>query len=268
MARIYNSFSTDSYIVDCFESSIESIETISNGNLTLVSLSLENYRAVFRFKDTGIYLRFVLSQPNSRDILEIRPGIMQDEEFTYINTFTVPSAETRAYRLRFHYSQIDDCLFSIGFSLGENYVIGSTSFYGITLFDFSIQDNSFIGVAPKHSSGFGFFSPAGSTECCCYYNKATGEFESNSASSYINKYSILGLEEATRISGEALLLPVMNYLRVSNNIAGTIKWTGHEDEHLYICCPPGAPGSLDPRQNFVINGQSYKALGGYLHLFQ
>lgn len=257
MARIYNTNPAVRNDTDAYKlAERDWLVANSNGNLTAFG-DVETIGGAscvhLRFKDSDLYIR--ITQWNSSNYaiklsVHTRVNGTWSNELLYTGNSSLGSYGTT---FTLEYAEIDNCLFRIG-----AFASGNTK-TSLGIFCFSLHGTGYIGLRGLGYSTFidvsnGYDSPV-------LYN--TDEHTAYTS----NMYSFSNSARSILAPSDAILCPVLPYIRTSDYEQGAIEWASNVNKNLYYVATATGSRVFESGANYLINGVSYKACANDLFMF-
>lgn len=264
MGRIFNSdypvrIDTDANAADM----ANKIVTISNGKFSVYSITTTPRAIFLRYLNTNLILEITVNSYDTYGYFgSIETGSYVRSSSNNCSVWTYSMTNS----LRICYSEIDDTLYCLTIT-NESYkgTMSTTShILNFTIANTIINNNNYL---------------------TCHCDDSSNSFFGMSYRSYYSHYSMEGnfvgetligtvimnpnsLQSYSYYSGTAFLIPYYFVANAANHtIIGEIQFSGQNGKKLYALLPPTYDGLVDPRENYIINGTSYKACGDIIKLF-
>lgn len=239
------------------------IVAISNGKFSVYSVTSSPRTILLRYLNTNLILEITVNSSDTQGFFgSIESGSYVRSSYDNRSTWSYSASDS----FRICYSEIDDTLCCLTV-LPDSYVgtMSTTShILNFTIANTIINNNYYLTCHCDESSN-SFFG----MNYRSYYSHYTmeGNFVGETVSGG-NIMSLNSLKSYTYYSGTALLIPYYFVANAANHtIIGEIQFSGQNGKKLYALLPPTSDGLVDPRENYIINGTSYKACGDVLKLF-
>lgn len=230
----------------------------SNGNLTAFgdSETIEGVPCVYlRFKDSDLYIRITqYNSSNSSVKFSVHTrvnGAWSNALCSVTNNGIGQSGN--AYSLE--YGEIDNCLFRIGAFQGGNRA-------SLGIFRFSLHGTDYIGLSANSSLTFIDGVANGYTS---FYPVIYNTDEHTSYSSIM--YSFSNSAHSILTPSDAILCPILSYIKTSNFEQGAFEWTGLTGKSLYYLTTSTGSQVFESGANYIVNGISYKACANDFFIF-
>lgn len=239
------------------------IAEISNGKLSVYSVPAAGV----------IYLQYL----NTNLILEISKsgsdlfgyfGSMGTGSYSHVSTVSSRFNGAANGNLRVCYSEIDDTLCCLTV-MGSGY-IGSLAtpnyMLNFTIANTIINNTQYLTCAG--TGGSNSFFGVGSSGSYVAHFTMSGNYLGTTGPGCINIISLYELHSNVYYTGAGLLIPYYFIADAANHtLMGEIQFSGQNGKRLYALLPPTSNGLVDPRENYIINGTSYKACGDIIKPF-
>lgn len=231
----------------------------SNGNLTAFGdlETVDNKKCVhLRFKDSDLYIR--ISQYNQSNTSVVFSVHTRANEAWSTALCTASNSNIGIYGNTYslEYAEIDNCLFRIGAFMAVN-----PNRISLGIFRFSLHGTDYIGLCGNSELTFINFGSGYTSPYPVIYNTA----EHTSYSSIMFCFT----DSASQIlaPADAILCPVLPYIKTSAFEQGAIEWAGLAGKSLYLLTTSTGVHVLESGANYIVNGISYKACARDLFVF-
>lgn len=259
MSRIFNSYYPVGIDTDAHVTAMANrIAEISNGKFSVYNTAS---KAIYlQYLNTNLILELIYSSSSTYAYT----GSISSGSYVRISSYYTYINYQNGFRIC--YSEIDDTVCCLTIIHGDGYHGGfvGTSVINFTIANTLINGNNYLTCCfdNRSNSIFG----AGLDSSLIHYT-TEGNY-AGGTSSGLNIMYLYDLRMNTYYTGTALLVP---YYFVANaadhTLIGDVQFSGQNGKRLYALLPPTSDGLVDPRENYIINGVSYKACGDIIKLF-
>lgn len=262
MSRLFNSYYPVSIDSDAGTTKMANkIAEISNGKFSVYNVTTASRAIFLQYLNTNLILEITTSGSSET---RAYTGSISSGSYVRISSFYTYVNIRHGFRIS--YSEIDDSVCCLTISPGESYhgSFNSTSVISFTIANTLINGNNYLTCCfdSRSNSVFG----AGFDNALIHYTTEGNYVGGTQYGAYM--LYLPDLRTNIYYSGTALLIP---YCFVANaadhTLVGEVQFSGQDGKKLYALLPPTSDGFVDPRENYIINGVSYKACGDILKLF-